>query len=77
MPAITPAVRSHLWRLVRLPAFTSAAAALIVPLIHAAVIRWPAIGGIVALLEIAVRTIVPTVPAPSPVAPASRIPPPV
>lgn len=76
MPTITPAVRSHLWRLVRMPAFTSAAALLIVPLIHAAVIRWPAIGGIVALLEIVVRTIAPTVPAPPPGPAAPRVPPP-
>lgn len=68
MAAVTPAVRSHLWRLVRYPAFVSLAAALVVPLVKAAVVRWPAIGAVVALLEIILRTAVPTVPASPPVA---------
>lgn len=73
MAALTPAVRGHLWRLVRYPAFTSIAAALVVPLVHAAEIRWPAIGAVVALLEIVVRTIAPTEPVqpPAPAPPAA------
>jgi hypothetical protein len=73
--ALTPAVRAHLWRLLRYPAFVSIAAALIAPLLHDAILRWPAIGVVVALLEIVVRTINPTEPAGPVVVPGSRIPP--
>lgn len=70
---LTPAVRAHLWRIIRFPAFVSLAAALVTPLAHAAAIRWPAIGGIVALLEIIVRTALPTVAATStPAVPAAK-----
>jgi hypothetical protein len=76
MHLLTPAVRSHLWRLVRMPAFASLAAVIVVPLIRAAEVRFPAIGLIMAVLEIIVRTISPTVPAPPPVVPGSRTAPP-
>lgn len=63
IPPLTPAVRSHLWRLVRYPAFASIAAALVVPLVRTAELRWPAVGLVMSVLEIVVRTIVPTEPA--------------
>lgn len=75
MATLTPAVRSHLWRLVRLPAFTAAAAALITPLIQPAIARWPAIGAVIALLEIITRTVKPTEPA-APVIPGQPTAPP-
>lgn len=73
---LTPAVRSHLWRLVRLPAFTVAAAAVVSPLIHSATARWPAVGVVLALLEIFTRTVKPTEPASPPVIAGQRTTPP-
>jgi len=75
MPALTPAVRSHLWRVVRLTAFTVATAPAVAALVHTWELRWPLLGVVISALEVAARTVAPTVPAPPPVVPGSRIPP--
>lgn len=75
MPPLTPAVRSHLWRLLRLTAVTVATAPAVAALVHTAVLRWPLLGVVIGACEIIARAIAPTVPAPPPVTPGSRVPP--
>lgn len=66
MTADPATVRQHTGRVARMVAWVSIAAPLITPLVHAAVLRWPAIGALVGLFEVTYRVIVPAVPPPPP-----------
>lgn len=63
MTAAPTPVQQHAGRVARMVAWISIAAPLVTPLVHAAVLRWPAVGTVMGLLEVGWRIVFPTVPA--------------
>lgn len=56
---LDPALAAQLARLLRFPAFAAVAAVLVVPLLHAAILRYPALGLVMGLLEVILRAVRP------------------